>query len=93
VGEFVNNYLSRWELDPDDAHDQAIKAQPARDPSAPLARTRGYGPRGVPLARMARGVRASGGHRVLTVRLKGRRVRCSRTENEPGDPRYGAGAG
>jgi hypothetical protein len=87
---------------------------------------------------MARGVRASGGHRVLTVRLKGRRergytvpyieggpeiggrllqrilyedapgsllrrlfcldtpcgcMRCSRTENELGDPRYGAGAG
>jgi hypothetical protein len=28
VGEFVNNYLSRWELDPDDAHDLAIKSQP-----------------------------------------------------------------
>lgn len=28
MGEFVNNYLSRWELDPDDANDLAIKAQP-----------------------------------------------------------------
>ena len=28
MGEFVNNYLSRWELEPDDAHDIAIKAQP-----------------------------------------------------------------
>lgn len=28
MGEFVNNYLSRWELDPDDANDIALKAQP-----------------------------------------------------------------
>lgn len=28
MGEFVSNYLSRWELDPDDAHDVALRAQP-----------------------------------------------------------------
>jgi len=28
VGEFVNNYLSRYELEPDELHDLAIKAQP-----------------------------------------------------------------
>ncbi len=28
MGEFVNNYLSRYELEPDELHDVAIKAQP-----------------------------------------------------------------
>lgn len=28
MGSFVDNYLSRWELDPDESHDTAIKAQP-----------------------------------------------------------------
>lgn len=28
MGEFVNNYLSRYELEPDELHDIAIKAQP-----------------------------------------------------------------